>query len=505
MKFQRILFFLFIAIGLFSSSCQNSAPLSDDALVNIPSTSSSVTSINMKRLMDKADFAEVQKMSFYKDMIKDASSNPGIVAVLNDPYKSGIDLDVNVYMTQEMNIDPDKGFTAVVATLKDKAAFEALLTADGNVDIKSGEGFQYFQPDRNGIISWNNNIAVFGMTQSPSVDLNESITKIYSTTAETSVANNEDLKKCFAKDADMVSWFSSNSMAESAAQGGMNMQMMMAGFSPELLKDNYAHSYFNFEKGEIVSESNYRINEKLADDYRHLFKDEVKTDFSKYVPADNLVYAVTAGLDIKGVKMILEKKGMSGFVNNSVLKQYGLTVEGIANTFDGDLLISGHKIDGEINPNLLIAMKVNDMDYFKQIMDLGKEYNIVTSTEEGVYNVSGLHPRDGLGANPQLYINGDMVFLGDGNVSIAKIKSGDWSKGTLVDGKVKNIISDNILGAFVNFQTIGKYLEGQGMNLDGMTDGIMSFDRDDAQLKVEMKDKSINSLKALFQLINENY
>ena len=145
------------------------------------------------------------------------------------------------------------------------------------------------------------------------------------------------------------------------------------------------------------------------------------------------------------------------------------------------------------------------MDYFKQILELGKEYNAITNTEDGVYNVLGVHPRDGLGANPQIYIAGDMVFLGDGNISIAKIKSGDWSKSNLVDGKIKNIISDNILGAFVNFQTIGKYLEGQGMNLDAMTDGIMSFDRDDALLKVEMKDKSINSLKALFQLINENY
>ncbi len=506
MKFQRILFLLLIAIGLFSSSCQNSSTaFADDAIANIPSTSSSVTSLNLKKLMDKADFAEVQKMSFYKDMVKEASmGNPGIVAVLNDPYKSGIDLDANIYMTQEMNIDPDKGFTAVVTSLKDKSAFEALLTSEGNADLKSGDGFQYSQPNRSGIISWNDNIAVFGMTSGRGVDLKESVAKIYNTTPETSVANNEDLKKCFSKDADMVSWFGSNSMAESAAEGGMSMQMAMAGFSPDMLKDNYAHSYFNFEKGEIISESNYSINEKLADEFRHIFKDDVNTDFSKYLPAENLVYAVSAGLDIKGVKMILEKKGMAG-MGNSMLKQYGLTVEGLANTFDGDLLVSGYKVDGEINPNMLIATKIKDMDYFKQILDLGKEYSMVSSTEENLYNLIGANSNDGFGANPQIYISGDMVFIGDGNTSIGKIKSGAWSKSTLVDSKVKNIISDNILGAFVNFQTIGKYIENQGMNLDAMNDGVLSFDRDDALIKVEMKDKSINSLKALMQWANENY
>ena len=110
MKFQKIIFLAIISLSLFATSCKNGTSLKEDAMVNIPANSSSVSAINVKRLMDKADFESMQKMSFYQDFIKDASQgNPGVEAILKDPYASGVNLDANVYLVQDVDIMNPEG------------------------------------------------------------------------------------------------------------------------------------------------------------------------------------------------------------------------------------------------------------------------------------------------------------------------------------------------------------------------------------------------------------
>ena len=503
MNLQKNIFLALIALCIFAASCQQSATLADDAAVNIPATTSSVTSFNMKNLMDKADFPAIQKMAFYQDMIQEASQgNPGIVAVLNDPEASGIDLDANVYMTQDINVmNPENAFTAVLASLKDKEAFEKLVTAKGSPAVKSGDGFQYFQPNGNTIVSWNDQITVMGMSQNRRADLKESVSKMFATTPETSVATNDDLKKCFAKKADVISWFSSDAMAD-MDKGDMGMAMAAAGFSSEMMKDNYAHSYLNFEKGEIESESQYSINDKISAEFKHLLKDEVDTDFSKYLPAENLMFAFSGALDMRGIKMILDKKGMSGMADYQI-KEFGLSTEGLSKTFDGDFMVSGYGVEGQKNPSILLVTKINDKENFQKILDLGMEYRMLTEAGNGVYNIRGAIDRR-LGKQPQIMMSGDMVFIGDATNSISAIQSGDWMKKSMVGKEVKNVVTDNVMGAFVNFATMGDFM-GKGTDWSGMEDGFLRMDRDDASLKIEMKDKKSNSLKSLFEMLNRAY
>lgn len=505
MNFRKIIFLPILAFFLFTTSCKKGTTLTEDAIINIPASTSSLSAIDVKSIMDKADFEEVQKMAFYKDMIKDVSAgNPGLVAVLEDPYKSGVDLDSKAYIAQDLDlVNPQNAISSVILNLKDKAAFEALVTG-GNSNVKSEDGFQYFQPSRNLIVSWNDKIAVMGMSQSFSANLKEGVAKIFSTTKETSIATNEDLQKCFSKDADMIGWFSSNAFAEDS-KGDMGMAMAMAGFSPDMMKDNYAHSYFNFEKGEMVGESEYRINEKLADEFRHIFKDEVDTKFSNYLPAENLVFAFTSAIDMKGINMILKKKGMAGMADFQ-LKEFGLSMDGLANTFDGDIMVSAHRVEGNNVPSFLLATKIKDKDYFQKILNLGKEYRMLSSTADGVYNMTGLMAMDNtFGERPQIYVSGDMVFMGDASTYISKIQAGSWGKSGLVGSDVKNVVNDNLMGAFVNFNTIGKYLEMEDVDMNAMENGILRMDRDDATFKLEMNDKSKNSLKSLIEWANENY
>ncbi len=501
MKFQKIIFLAIISLSLLITSCKNDSSLTEDAIVNIPANSSSVSAINVKRLMEKADFEAMQKMSFYKDFIKDASQgNPGLEAVLKDPYASGVNLDANVYLVQDVDImNPESAFMGVVASLSDKEDFKKLLTSDRNPDIKSEEGYEYFTANRRTIVAWNDDIAVMGTSQGYGADLKAGVQSIFNTTKETSIVTNEDLKKCFSKKADITSWFCSNKMAE-ASKGKLGM----AGFiiTPAMLTENYAHSYFNFEKGSIISESNYDLNEKLTAEFSHVFKDKVKTDFSKFVPADDLIFAFTGALDMKGINMILTNKSMTGMADMS-MKQYGLTTEDIAKTIDGDFLVTSHaKSDGE-NPNILVAVKINDMDGFQKIIDLGKDYDMIESAGDGLYKMAGLM---GVAKDaPMFYVTDGMLFVGDGRATIPALQAGDYGKNGTVAKNIKNIFSKNIMGGYVDFNNIGNYLDGMGIDFNAMKNATMELNRDNGTMKLNMTDEKKNALKSIIEWTNKNY
>ena len=203
MKFQKILFLSIISISLFLTSCENESSLKEDAIINIPANSSSVSAINIKSLMDKADFKSMQKMSFYQDFILNVSrGNPGLETVLNDPYASGVNLDANVYLVQEVDImNPESAFTGVVASISDKAAFKNLLASNTKNDNQfiAGEGFEYIEVDRKTIVAINDDIVVMGIGQGEESNLKFGIESIFKTTKETSIIGNKDVKKCFSK------------------------------------------------------------------------------------------------------------------------------------------------------------------------------------------------------------------------------------------------------------------------------------------------------------------
>ena len=409
-------------------------------------------------------------------------------------------MDANVYLVQDVDImNPESSFMGVIASLSDKAAFKQLLTSDGNHDIKSAEGYEYVTTNQKTIVAWNDDIAVMGTSQGYGADLKAGVESILNTTKETSIASNEDLKKCFSKKADITSWFCSNKMAD-AAKGKMGM----AGFiiTPAMLTENYAHSYFNFEKGAIVTESNYDLNEKLSDEFRHVFKDKVQTNFSDYVPSDDLIFAFTGALDMKGINMILTNKSMTGMVDIS-LKEYGLTTEDLAKTIDGDFLVTSHAKTGSENPNMLVAMKINDMDGFQKIIDLGKDYEMIEDAGDGLYKMAGLM---GIADDmPMFYVTDGMLFIGDASTTIPSLQSGDYGSNGLVSKKIKNIFSTNVMGGYVDFNNIGNYLDGMGVDFNALKDATMELNRDNGTMKLNMADGKKNALKSIIEWTNKNY
>ena len=491
--------FLFLLIGLIGfSSCKEEIATAD-ALNLVPATVSSVTAVRLDRLMDKADFENVKNMEFYQDMLSEVE-DPAMTAILRNPAESGIALEHPLYLTYDINPQDFEEILIVgVATLADASKFEAALS-DVPGDTESGEGFSYRQMDRQALVAWND-AAVLVMSSPGYLNLKEKAAAWFAgTEGEAGVAAEKTLRDIMGKDADITTWSSLNALSE-------NMQVkMMAGMMQipaEALKGNYATSFTNFEKGQISSFGYLDFNDDLTKDIRRLVKNEVDTDFEDYIPADNLTFALTAALSAEGIDEILANNPMYRGFADQALAEFGTNSTDLLSAFDGDIMVTGHTVPGQMVPELSFATKLGDMDNFGKVLQFLTQSGIFTATGENTYTVQ---KSTGFG-NAFVRIEDDMLFIADNEGHLNRMADEAYRGSDLVKGEAKEWLDGHISGLFLNFESLfgsmgTSDVEPVAKTLDNL---VMGVDRDESEMHLNLKRDDVNSLKALFEMANEIY
>ncbi len=492
---------LFLVIFLTLSACDKGVSLKNDALTNIPNDVSTVTAVDLPTLMKKADFDNVKTMEFYQELVKKANEYNAVLgdAVAN-PAKSGIDLSKSFYITNEVNPDNvEEFFVGVVFSIKDANAFASLIKTQQEKSITKGENFE-LMTNRNQSVAWNDKIAVFGSTNSYN-DVTPILSKYFNGDSNTSIANDKDLQKCLSEKHDINGWASTNAIA-----GNEQLQMIlpMANISPEALKDNFFHGYLDFNDGEIVGHSNTFLNKDLTKDLKLLFKDEVSTDFSKYVPSEGLNTLITAAIDLKGMKQVVAERPQGMAFINFALKEYGITIDDIANTFGGDILITTNNNGG--NPSGLFATDVTDKANLQKFIDLAIEYEMLEKISKDHYAVknSGFNMYSPTSFNKnsaQIIIKDDIVFSSFDVDLINSIKDGSLKSS--VDKKLMNKVSGNVFGLFMDYEALAEMVKDD-VKVD-ITTLEVAAKRKNSDFLLNFKDKNTNSLKQVFEMMNALY
>ncbi len=492
---------LLLACFFLFSACDKGSVLKDQALSSIPNSVSMVSSVDLPALMKKADFDHVKTLEFYQEVIKRANEyNPVLGDVASDPAKSGIDLSKSFYIANEVNPDnPEEIFVGVVFSLKDAQAFSNLLKTQENVKITKADNF-YLLVTRNQSVAWNDNLAVFGSTNSYN-DITPMVSKYFNPDATPSIANSKDLQKCLSGNHDIMSWVSSNALAENE-----NVRMMapMANIDPDALKDNFIHSYLDFKNGEIVGHSSTFLNKGLTKDLKLIFKDEVKTDFSNYVSPEGLSTLITAAIDLKGIKQIIAERPMGMNYINFGLKEFGITADDISNTFGGDMLFTSNASSGEHLG--LFATDINDRENLQKFIDLAIEHGLIEKTGDDHYKLtnnrySSFSPTSYTYRGAQFIVKDDFIFFSNSDEHLNAIKNGGFDKE--VDKKLMNKVSGNIFGLFMDYEAIADMME-EDINVDISTLEIAA-QRKNSDLILSFKDEKNNSLKQLFEMMNNQY
>lgn len=502
---QIILFAVYFLITLGACN-KNQSP--EDAIRNIPADVTMLTTINVPSLMKKMDFETVKTLPFYTESAKKVSSNDALVSmIMMDPEKSGIDLTKNMYLVGWADPKGNGEFTmGTVCSVKDINAFTNMMNT-GRTEKAIQKDGNWTIAESNTFISWNKQLAVILAGDNEVV--NEKFARqIFTLQPANSVASNKDLNKLLGEKHDISAWMNSNALAEirdiKFGAGSINIKA-------EDLKNNYIHSFVDFEKGEINAQNRFFFNKGLIKDVSLLVKDDVNTDFTSYFP-DNASSVTALALDFKGIRQVMSENIMLKKMVTESLEDAGFTFDDVTKALQGDILMTSFALNGKNTG--LVAMKISDKNLVNKFLNLGIRYGILEKAGTDMYRIAGAAPAGennspmsgnlSMNSDTRILIQKDMLILANDEAVAAKIIAGGFKDaGTNKTAMVK-MMNNNLFSNMMNLSQLApgdKTLEA----LKTVKEMKTSINRKGSETKMLMLDQEVNSLRAIINAMNEQY
>lgn len=487
---------------LFLTACKNDVYEAQGAAKNIPAKAASVTSINIEKLMQKADFEEVKQMSFYQNMINETKvSNPAIAAALENPATSGIDLAMPVYMTTEFAEDnPEGAFTHVYFSLKNVGDFEKLV-ADSDLEFESANGRKtVVTTDNRQSMTWNDELLVVSLTNSDQAILAEKVAAVFDMQPTESIAKNSSFRKAMNAEHDIVNWMSTNSFADNAAA---KTALALIDLESDVLENNSIHSYADFENGRMVGHSDFYVNSSLGRGLiGRFFKKEVKTDFSKVIPAGNMFFATTVALDLRGIDQWLSERPQSREYVDFVADDIGgFSRREMLDVFNGDLLVVGLNSNALSKEDMLIAVGAKSDKAAKKMIQRAIDEKKIKEIEPGYYKVVALGGKDfsirvNKGLGKILYQDGIFVYSPNEEV-LEQIKDGN------IGNELPQSFDNQTVAGWMNMRNAQDYMGAK--DVEWLQNMHFNVNGKSADFIMETNDPNTNALKNLFQKIEKAY
>ena len=504
-------FFVILSILLVSACQQDDELSSNNPAYLLPENLSTVFIVKPQQLMEKADFEAVKDFGFYAMMLEDASNeNEAIAEILEDPASSGIDLSQNFYISIEQEKEQGiNNFGSFVFALSDAEQFEKRVKQiDPEISQATSGGNQYYHPKGNSIIAWNENYGIIGVSKNE-IDIKGKVEAYFTTEKNASILSNTSFKKCLSGDYDVANWLRGTIINENEAQKMLTSLLL----DEETLENSAIHNFLNFEDGKIRVHSDFYVDKKLTVDLNTLFKNKVKTDFSKIIPAENQVFLLAVALEPRGINQLLIEKYSQGITNQG-LDKFGIKTDELLKAFQGDVAISIYH-DGkniEEDPQPLAVAKIEDEKTINSIFDKLIEEKVLEKKSNNVYiakNIqTSINPKDS--SEVVTISDGGKIILKDGFLFVAEnaelldqIENGNYQTGGAINKKVQSLVEDNIAGCYG--ENVWANLDSGPFRFVPITSIEAFANRKNAEGLLEMKDKNSNSLKQLFLKFEEGY
>ena len=507
MRFFKLISFLCLVAVLILTSCKDD-PEAYGTAAYIPSTATSVSSFDIQRMMNKADFESVKEMEFYRDMVGKASKQSDLIAaVLDDPAKSGIDLTDKIYMSTDVSKnDPELFTTHILVPLSDADAFGSLMDA-ADIEVEKKNGLNISAPNGNeGVMMWDDKLLAFSFSNNATIDTEAKTKMLFELAPEKSIASNQNFTKAAKADHDMVTWVSTNTIAENPAA---RVALAAIDVDRDALKDNYIHGYGDFENGKMVGHTDFYFNRELNRDILdRFFKDESNTDFSKVLPTDDLTFAMTGSLNLRGMDKFLSERPQAKEYADLVMNDIaGFERKQILETLSGDVMIAGYAKNDQHNDNFIAALALKNNKKAEAMLENAVANNKLKEVGPGLYKVvqlggEGFSIRINKGMGKFLHFE-DMLVYSPNEDLLMQIKNRDISLG---GNKVKNALEhfDNqTMAGWFNFQTLENKVGDLPSNF--FKDVRFNMNPKGADFILETSKPEQNSLKTIFEMMEQEY
>jgi len=514
---HKITFLLLVCFSVLISSCNQS---NKKIYTIVPDDAAFIASFSPGKLMEKADAAD---LNFMKDVLGDKEFNKFL---FENPGMSGID--VNAHSCAFV-CGSEQKYLGVIMPIKSKKVFEKFLEKMGeeyNVDFtkENAENYTYSKKDGN-VLAWNKSLLIHltqikGSYNSP---IEEKLKELFSLEDENCILSEKDFNSFLGEQKDLNLWLTSNQLGN-LGNGGLGMMNIFGA-----INNNYAHISLEFGNGEIIINSNLRLNPDFKKNFdKFNFIDlAAEKDILKMLPAEDLILA--GNLRINPEKM-LEIIRLLNTGNNAFLEEFekesGKKPAEVLNSIQGSLAFSINAItpiksDNNASdttecsdknmPILVAAMQLNDEKIFTDFLKLVMQ-NKSLEEKQGYYIVHA--------ENTPFFIliKNKIILLSNHEKYITEIINSGKIENNLFSQDISKALIDYPVCVYLNLdrdtyseklrnyfnteldQTFAKGMGNAGASLKSLT---LSGSIEKTEVRIELKEKSVNSLHAILKALDK--
>ena len=220
---------------------------------------------------------------------------------------------------------------------------------------------------------------------------------------ENALTGNEKFSALEKKGHDITLWINYDVLMGQYGSKGMS-DMIGLPLSNTLWKDAAFTAGFDFEKGQITGDIKYYMAEEMKEMGMAFGESSIDNDMLDRLPDENLDALIAWHIAPKGLKSMLEKMGVLGFVNLALTTQ-DLTADYILDAFTGDMVVSVNdfKLEKKNTDDTMLnrgsnpynggaqftyALKINKKENFNKLMSIATTNNILVANGAGGYSLA---------------------------------------------------------------------------------------------------------------------
>lgn len=405
-KYSRIIL-LTVVISAFLFSCKQKS----ETAKMIPSDAVVVAYFDTKSLMNKLPFEDIKATQMYKDVAADSSIPAWGKEFLDDPRKTGIDMDKGmVFFTTKGNSE-DFNFV-MEGSLRNAADFEKLnQNLDPSQKVAELKGIKSLTMKNNGVVAWNdkNFVYVFNTTtgqkdfeswsedttmmpKMPKGNLDQALSyaqKLFTLPADSTIGKEDKFNTLMNQSGDIRVWLNNEQMFKLSPQLGMLGMLKLDA----LIKDSRSTFVVNFNNGEINVDQKGYYGKEMTDLIKKYKGDAVKTDDFTNIPSTDVLGAAAFNFKPEGLKEGLKLMGLDGMLN-TYGAQIGLTLDDVVGAIDGRVLLSFSDLNmNKQGDSTSLTMGIPDFNFLFKIgiKDKAKLQKVL----DGVSKAMGITAADG--------------------------------------------------------------------------------------------------------------
>lgn len=468
-KITRLIPLILCFLILFSA-CNKAS----DSTRYIPKDAIGIVSLNTTQLAKKVMWGAVSGSPMFKEMMGKEGDTASF-----DFEKTGIE-PLTTFFAFGL---PDQRLASkskfmVILPLKDAGKFTAFLKENyPKAKIETKDKLTFITIDESTCIGFDKKTAIAATASSSrnayewnedgtpkardnsqtATILTEEIQKAFALPSDQSIVGNKEFMSLIKENHDFSFWINYEALANGLPQEELGDAGSMLASQKKLLKDAFISGGLDFEKGKIVADAKYHLNSSNKAIALAMESKSDNAELLKKVPGSQLNLLMSYHFNPQGIKALVDTMGMAPLANMG-LKELGLTIDDILNTFTGDFLftitdfavhtkslasnVGGSMVNytsPEPSMKAFLSFKIKDQNAFNKLIQTATGKELLTATGPDAYAI---------GSGIYLSKSGDYAAVSNDNAAIAGFASGTTAANFTVPKEVKN----NPYGLYVDIK-----------------------------------------------------